>query len=83
MDTSDTRDFSFTLRSDVTQRYFNALLLERARKVAFACGFAMCPPYAKNPVSKPFLSPESCRLTGGTVRGIVDPKEDPYDGPAR
>lgn len=88
MDTSGTRDFNCTHRNeprgtidelDPIQRIFNRLLLERARTVQITRFLPALSPYHRNSVRQPFVSPAHCRLTGGVTRGIVDPKEDPYD----
>lgn len=88
MDTSGTQDSSFTHRSeprgtiaelDPIQRVFNRLLLERARTVQITRFLPALSPYHRNSVRQPFVSPAHCRLTGGVTRGILDPKEDPYD----
>jgi hypothetical protein len=88
MDTSGTRDFNFTRRSDATvprgilsqlcttQSYYNKMVLTRARAGLPEWAVA---PTRTNALRKPFVDPWWCRLTGGIVRGIVDTKEDPYD----
>lgn len=88
MDTSGTLGFNCTHRNeprgtidelDPIQRIFNRLLLERARTVQITRFLPALSPYHRNSVRQPFVSPAHCRLTGGVTRGIVDPKEDPYD----
>lgn len=88
MEILDTQGFNSTHRNeprgtiaelDPVQRAFNRLLLERARTVQITRLLPALSPYHRNSVRQPFVSPAHCRLTGGVTRGIVDPKEDPYD----
>lgn len=88
MDTSGTLGFNCIHRNDPrgivadldpVQRAYNKLLLERARSVSLTRFLPALSAYHHNSVRQPFVSPAHCRLTGGVTRGIVDPKEDPYD----
>ena len=89
MEILDTQDFNFTHRSDLlgvvvslgeVQRLYNRLLLARARNSKLERFLPVSRSYyVGNAVSRPFVRPTACRLTGGVVRGIVDPKEDPDD----